>query len=173
MTLTLPILDDAAVEDARASFIRRQAGHALVRGDAPGTGRPGIAAFLDGERQGGTVVPFGLLALSRRRLRAHSRAHSAVARAASTTDDVARTVGPFRLELIEEPDAAFLVIRTEAGESAPERLDLVNDALGLVLGFDLPAPVDGLVQLMLSLSDATTRSARDALRDPGTEIFLA
>lgn len=184
MTIPLPTLNDAeAVERARAAFAERQSATVLAEPDAeletgPDARAVDLRAFLAGDRgAAGSVVPFGLIALQRRRLRAHARGHSAVARAASTIEDVAREVGPFRLELIEESDAAFVLVRPRDGNGEgdgplPSRLDLINEPSGLSLGFDLPEPVGGVVQLGLPLGTPDGRLALEALRDPRTELFL-
>ncbi|MBO0905469.1 hypothetical protein [Jiella sonneratiae] len=156
--------------DRRAT--RELAGHGEERAGA--AGRIDVAAFLaGGGADVGAPVPIGLLRLRRQYLQSRSLAFSTVARAASTEADVARTIGGFRLELLDEGDAFFVVISPNSDGELPRHLTLIHEERRLSLDIPLGNPIGGVLQMGLDPASDGDRRTIELLRDPRTEIYLS
>ncbi|NDW06976.1 hypothetical protein [Jiella pacifica] len=157
--------------DRRAT--RDLAGHGAER--AEGAGRLDVAAFLAGQASEtpGTPIPLGLLRLRRQYLQGRSLAFSTVARAASTETDVARTIGGFRLELVEESDACFVIVSPNAAGELPRHLTLIHEEKRLSLDIPLGNSIGGVLQIGLDPGAADNFRTIELLKDPKTEIYLS
>ncbi|TFF18691.1 hypothetical protein E3C22_20915 [Jiella endophytica] len=179
MTIRLDqITTPELLAEAERRFADRRAARDLA-GDglepAERTGRVDIASFLAGRTAdaGAGPVPIGLLRLRRRYLQSRSLAFSTVARAASTETDVARTIGGFRMELVDEGDAFFVVVSADAEGKLPRHLTLIHEEMRLSLDIPLGNPIGGVLQIGLDPSSDGDRRVIDLLKDPKTEIYLS
>lgn len=156
--------DAEGVEEGQRGTAIRAARRALSgKGDA----RAVIDSF-------GDTVPMAVLPLVRAVLARTSMASSRESRAASTSEDISRTIAGSRLSIIDDEDALFVVLEL-AGEmtsSPPVRLTILS-RYGAVHVLDLPAPINGAIQLGISASSLEYASIRKALSDPETSIYLA
>ena len=179
MTIRLdPITSPELLSEAERSFTDRRAARELAgqgREPARKEGRIDIAGFLAGSpsNAGAATVPIGLLRLRRQYLQGSSLGFSTVARAASTDTDVARTIGGFRLELVEESDAVFVIVSADADGQLPRHLTLIHEERTLSLDIPLGNPIGGVLQVGLDPSSGEDRRVIDLLRDPKTEIYLS
>ena len=179
MTIRLDqIASPELLAEAERCFVDRRATRDLAGyGEKPAadTGRLDIAAFLTGQTAGSLAapIPIGLLRLRRQYLQGRSLAFSTVARAASTETDVARTIGGFRLELVDETDAFFVVVSASAASELPRHLTLIHEERRLSLDIPLGNPIGGVLQIGLDPeSDGDFRTI-ELLKDPKTEIYLS
>ncbi|MGI9386623.1 MAG: hypothetical protein ACR2OX_04270 [Methyloligellaceae bacterium] len=120
--------------------------------------------------QSGEPIPMNVLRIYRGLLEHGSLAVSDQARAASAGTVMARDIGPYRLEVEVETDAAFLIIELGA-EHPPKSMTLLHED-GRQEKIDLPDPIDGIVQIGISKSDGRQGPVLDLLRDPQTAIYL-
>ncbi|MCE7030205.1 hypothetical protein [Jiella avicenniae] len=179
MTIRLDqITSPELLEAAERRFVDRRAARDLAGHGAEGTegaGRLDVAAFLAGHvtETSGAPIPIGLLRLRRQYLQSRSLAFSTVARAASTETDVARTVGGFRLELVEESDAVFVIVSPNADGELPRHLTLIHEEKRLSLDIPLGNPIGGILQIGLDPRSAGDFRTIEFLKDPTTEIYLS
>jgi len=163
--------------DAERHFVDRQAARTLASPDterAATGGRIDIKSFLEGAfPTAGQPIPIGLLKLKRQHMRTRSLAFSTVARAASTDTMVARTIGDFRIEIVEDEDAVFVVVSGPDGRDLPRHLTLIHEERRLSLDLPLGNPIGGIVQIGLDPSSASDQTVIDMLKDPKTEIYLS
>ena len=164
--------------EAERRFVDRRARRDLAgHGDdrTAGAARLDVAAFLAGQASdpSGAPIPIGLLRLRRQYLQGRSLAFSTVARAASTETDVARTIGGFRLELVEDGDAFFVVVSANAAGELPRHLTLIHEEKRLSLDIPLGNPIGGVLQIGLDPKSADDLGTIDLLKDPKTEIYLS
>ena len=130
------------------------------------------AAILSGQPlpMGTTVVPFAALRLFRSLLTRASVAASPMARAASSTEEMSRSIGDFTLDVMVEPDATFLVLGP-IGEAAPRQMTLLGED-GRLAALALPDPIGDTIQLGLAEDGAEMTLARQLVGDPMTAIFI-
>ncbi|MAU98652.1 MAG: hypothetical protein CMP81_22670 [Fulvimarina sp.] len=161
---------------AERSFVDRRAARDLAGDPAERTERTGrvdIVAFLAGTSADAGPVPIGLIRLRRQYLQGRSLAFSTAAKAASTDTDIARTIGGFRVELVDEGDAFFVIVSADAATELPRHLTLIHEERRLSLDIPLGNPIGGLLQIGLDPSSEGDRRVIDLLKDPRTEIYLA
>lgn len=179
MTIRLDqITSPELLAEAERCFVDRRASRELA-GDAEErlerAGRIDLAAFLSGETGGSPVapVPIGLLRLRRQYLQGRSLAFSTAARAASTEADIARTIGSFRFQLVDDGDVYFVIVSpNEAGEF-PRHLTLIHEERRLSLDIPLGNPIGSVLQIGFDpTSDGGSRTI-ELLKDPKTEIYLS
>lgn len=139
---------------------------ALLRDVLAGRARPADLLV----RADGSPVPLGTVALVRALLARESRAVSLAARAASSDGPLVRDVGGYAVEVVDEPDALFILVET-GGREAPRRLRLLDEQ-GCLFELSLPEPVEGTVQLGIAASDPSYAALRVALADPTCALFL-
>ncbi|MCB8837753.1 hypothetical protein [Aurantimonas sp. VKM B-3413] len=181
MSIRLESIDTPEdLAEARRRFVERQAARRLASPETDGVGagsapRIDVAAFLSGEASppAGTPVPLGLLRLKRYQSQAKSLAFSPAARAASTDTQIARTIGAFRLEVLEEEDAVFVVVGGPEGLALPRQLTLIHEGMRQSLDLPLGKPIGKIVQTGLDPLSREDQTVIDMLKDPETEIYLS
>jgi esterase/lipase superfamily enzyme len=99
-----------------------------------------------------------------------SLAASEHARAASTDGPIERDLGPYRMELVLEDDAAFMMIDLN-DQPAPRSCVLLHDD-GRHSSFDLSEPVANTIQYGISRHDPQNAELIELLKDPVTSIYL-
>lgn len=180
----LTSLKSADLDALRERFVERQSGRMLAEeadlAEANETAQNIRAALqsVAGARDGrslltnspDTPVPLGLVAIARAVLARRSRAHSIAARAASTGGALAREVGPYRLEVVEETDAIFILI--SVGDlPSPAQFQGLGPG-GQFVELELPPPVAGTIQLGIASSDEVYDYLVAILTDPGSSIYF-
>lgn len=96
---------------------------------------------------------------------------SQLAIAASGEKVLTRSVGPHRLEIIEDAGGVVLILHLAGGETVPNQLE-VRAADGEGQRIRLSKPVRGIVQLPLDKRDPALSSVHDLIVRPDTAIFL-
>lgn len=171
-------LNDKDLDTAQTAYAERRARRDLAgldeadAGAAAEAARPPLAALLSGAAQISGPVPIGLLRLQRHAARARAAAISPAARAAHTTGDIARTIGPFQMKLIDEDDLVFLTISGPDPAGLPTSLSAFVEEERRQIMLPLPAAVGETILLGL---DPNTESGKDAiyiLGHAGAEIIL-
>ena len=179
MTIRLaPITSPDLLAEAERRFVDRRASRELAGHAADGAERAGrldVAAFLAGQsaETPGAPIPIGLLRLRRQYLQSRSLAYSTAARAASTEADVARTIGGFRFELVDDGDACFVIVSPNAAGEFPRHITLIHEERRLSLDIPLGNPIGGVQQIPLDPESNGGSRTIELLKDPKTEIYLS
>lgn len=104
----------------------------------------------------------GAFRLARYVARRRAVAGSAMARAAHSADQpLQRMIGAFRMSVIDQGDAVFVILDIPAGIIAPRILHVFDEDNANSLSIDLPEPINNAVQLVL-----------DPLGDAGSIVLL-
>jgi hypothetical protein len=107
----------------------------------------------------------------RQLMRGAAIAHSPLAMAAATGAFPERKVGDFRLRVVEDPDATYLVLSADhAGVTPPSSIEAHGD--GRLVRIELSPAVRGHITIMLERAKSDHSVLIDLLRDPGCELFL-
>lgn len=160
---------------AETAFAERRAARDLAGLDdsaAPAT-RPALGDILSGKAKIEGPVPIGLLRLQRHAARARALAVSPAARAAHTSGEMARSIGPFHLSLIDEDDLMFLTITGPENTALPGRLDAFVEENGRYINLTLPQAVGETVMLGLDPKTAFGQDVIDILGHAAAEIILS
>ncbi len=180
MPIQLPTgLDTAALETAETAFADRRACRDLAGLDDPSAdaanaaARPSLGDILSGKAQATGPVSIGLLRLQRHVARARATAISPAARAAHTAGDTARTIGPFRLNLIDEDDLVFLTITGPDPATLPSILDAFVEEERRHINLTLPEAVGETVMLGLDPKSEFGKDVIDILGHAAAEIILS
>lgn len=178
MPIHLPTdLDSAALAAAETGFAERRARRDLAGLDdtaaEAGAARPSLGDLLSGRAQMAGPVPIGLLRLKRHAARARATAISPAARAAHTSGETARTIGPFQLKLIDEDDLVFLTITGPDPENLPTTLDAFVEEEGRHVTLTLPKAVSETVMLGLDPNTEFGKDVIDILGHAAAEIILS
>lgn len=176
-------LDDEGWREAREAYVSLQAGRALrdhLRDDPAREAAPRDesraaqlhrALFGASSDAGGLqVVPFALAPLLRERRRRPVLARAEGLRAASDGAALEREAGPYRLSLVEDGGALFLIVRWPDGTDAPMTLSVESESAGTALTLDLEPPVGTVSQTILPADDGASRQLAAALRSADSTI---
>jgi hypothetical protein len=107
----------------------------------------------------------------RQLLRGAAFAHSPLAMAAATGTYPERTVGDFRLRVIEDPDAIYLVLSADHdGATPPSSIEAHRG--GRFVRVELSPAVRGHITIMLERENPRHSDLLDLLGDPSCELFL-
>jgi len=170
-------LDTATLAAAETAFADRRARRDLAGLDDTATdtaeARPSLGDILSGKAQAPGPVSLGLLRLQRHAARARATAISPAARAAHTTGEMARTIGPFQLTLIDEDDLVFLTITGPDPEKLPTTLDAFVEEERRHVALTLPKAVSETVMLGLDPSTEFGKDVIDILGHAAAEIILS
>lgn len=176
MPIHLPTdLDSAALAAAETGFAERRARRDLAGLDdtAETAARPSLGDLLSGRARLAGPIPIGLLRLQRHAARARATAISPAARAAHTSGETARTIGPFQLKLIDEDDLVFLTITGPDPENLPTTLDAFVEEEGRHVTLTLPKAVSETVMLGLDPNTEFGKDVIDILGHAAAEIILS
>ncbi|MCB1330472.1 MAG: hypothetical protein KDK28_14020 [Maritimibacter sp.] len=176
MPIHLPTdLDSAALAAAETGFAERRARRDLAGLDdtAEAEARPSLGDLLSGKARMAGPVPIGLLRLQRHAARARATAISPAARAAHTSGETARTIGPFQLRLIDEDDLVFLTITGPDPENLPTTLDAFIEEERRHVALTLPKAVSETVMLGLDPKTEFGKDVIDILGHAAAEIILS
>ncbi len=96
---------------------------------------------------------------------------SLVADAASESVVTVRTVGPFRVEIVEEDDLSFLIIQVPEEGKRASWLELRTDA-GLGTRVRLVEPIGNVIQLPLDHRIPELKIVDELVRRPDCQFFI-
>ena len=180
MPIQLPTdLDlDATLRDAaQAAFADRRAARDLAGLDdvsqAGAAGRPALGDILSGKAGPAGPISIGLLRLQRHAARVRAAAISPAARAAHTAGDIARSIGEFQMQLIDEDDLVFLTITGPEVAGLPTHLDAFVEEDLRHINLALPAAVGETIMLGLDPKSDFGKDVIDILGHAAAEIILS
>ena len=180
MPIHLPTdLDATALDAAQTAFAERRARRDLtgldeVRDPAASDAQgPTLADILSGKAQPTGPVSIGLLRLQRHVARARATAISPAARAAHTTGDIARTIGDYQMNLIDEDDLVFLTITGSGAATLPSSLDAFVEEDRRHINLALPVAVGETIMLGLDPKSEFGKDVIDILGHAAAEIILS
>lgn len=121
------------------------------------------------ERKYFSVLSIPMLKLLQKLLMMNAHATSLIAKAASTPEAFVRRVGKYDIEVIEEEDAVFLVVRLN-NQSTPNSLVVIGKN-GFLHKIRLGESVNDMFQIGFHLTPDTINFFK-MLKEPTTSVYL-